>query len=104
MSKEKSIAIPCTLYWCHIREPNEKGKYPTGKYEVVAGNLSAAAISAIQNLGLSKYLKNKGDEQGTFVKLRSKIQPALRDKDKNVLEPDFLIGNGSKAVVVMNAY
>lgn len=93
-----------TAYWTHIVETNTKGAYPSNKYEIVLGNLDAAGITSVKELGMSKKLMNKGDELGTYIKLKNTNQPEVIDKDKNPIHPIPLVGNGSKVRVQVNTY
>lgn len=93
-----------TAYWSHIVEPNNGGKFPSGKYEMIIGNLSKEDIGKLKDLGMSKRIQNKGDEKETFIKVKSQNQPKVIDTDKKDIDPIPLIGNGSKVKVQVNTY
>ena len=90
-------------YWTHIVEPNNKGKFPSGKYEIVLGDLSADDIKKIKDMGFSNRLKVDADK-GTNIKLKSKKQPIVIDKDKNPYSTVPFVGNKSKVKVQVNTY
>lgn len=91
-------------YWTHIAEPNTKGAYPSGKYEINVGNLDEKNIKVIKDMGMEKKLQNKGDEQGTYVKLKNKRRPKLINALKEEYPEGTLVGNGSKVKVGINVY
>jgi len=97
MDNAKPIQIRAKLYWANLAKVNEM----SGKYQVDLGNLSGAAIKALETLGLE--VKNKGDEREFFITCKS--QHAIRAYNKDSSEiTDRLVGKGSEGIAVIGAY
>lgn len=98
---DKFFKIKGTLFYAHIKEPNNKGKFPTHKYEVSI-SVSDTWKKALENLGVD--VKNKNNELGNFVRCKSTYKPTVIDPEGNeMLEPP-LIGNGSTAMITVSLY
>lgn len=111
--------ISGTAFWSHVAEPNTKGKYPSGKYEISLGKLDKTAIKTLSDLGLGKFIRTKKkaeakfedepeklenflkykEDELPFIILKNKFKPVIIDTDKNEYPEDTLIGNGSKVKV-----
>ncbi len=93
-----------TAYWTHIAAPNDRGDYPSNKYEITVGNLDNESIQTIKGLGMAKSIQNKGDEKGSYVRVKNDKRPRFFDKDKVDYPLDTLLGNGSKVKVQIGTY
>ena len=54
-----NVMVNCDLYWPNLTHKNELA----GKYTVDLANLSDAAITALEDMGIN--INNKGDECGS---------------------------------------
>lgn len=98
---DKYFKIKGTLFYAHIKEPDTKGKFPTNKYKVDL-SVSESTKKALQELGVE--VKNKGDDKGDFVVLKSSYRPTVLDPEGNILVDVPLIGNGSIATITVSLY
>jgi hypothetical protein len=90
------------LYWPHLYERNKL----SGKFQVDLCNLSPEHIEAIEQSGVSiKSNDEKKPEQGFFVTCKSsKYEIKPYDKSGDVIGPEVLVGNGSRADVMVKPY
>ena len=72
MDKPQPLTIKGTLYWV---ERNKLNKF-SDKYQIVLGNLSEKAVSALDDMGIAAA--NKGDEKDYFITMKSRILCALQ--------------------------
>jgi hypothetical protein len=96
MSNANTV-VKGTAYWAQLEQVNQY----SGKYQVDISNLSAPAVEALQERGIS--VKNKGDERGFFITCKSKYPIAANDTAGQSLE-GVKIGNGSGITAVVNSY
>lgn len=93
-----SIAVACEIYWGFFDRKNDM----SGKYQVDLCNLSPKAVAALEELGLK--VRNKGDEKGDFITVKSNNPIHLNFKpDVDPVDPD-MVGNGTKANVSLSYY
>lgn len=98
MSNTDSVAVAGTIYWAFLDRVNDM----SGKYQVDVGNLSAKAVSALEDMGIR--VSNKGDDKGDFITLKSN-NPIRVAFAAGVEEADSsMVGNGSKAKVAVGYY
>jgi hypothetical protein len=90
------VTIKATVYWAQLKKKNDL----SGKYQVDLGNLSDAAVEAIEGLGVTVH--NKGDDKGHYITCKS--ANTMRAYDNDGIEIDADIGNGSKAVAVVGYF
>lgn len=97
MDNAKPIQIRAKLYWANLAKVNEM----SGKYQVDLGNLSGAAVKALEALGLE--IRNKGDEREFFITCKSQHAIKAYNKDGSEIT-DKLVGNESEAIAVIGTY
>lgn len=98
---EKYFKVKGISYYAHIKEPDTKGKYPTNKYKLDLG-VSETTKKVLEGLGVE--VKNKGDEKGDYVTLKSGFKPTVLDEEGNEVNDVPLIGNGSQVIVTTSLY
>jgi hypothetical protein len=96
MSNENTV-VKGTAYWAQLDQINQY----SGKYQVDVSNLSANAVEALQERGIS--VKNKGDDRGFFITCKSKFPIEAADKTGESLQ-GVKIGNGSEITAVISSY
>lgn len=101
MSDTKHVKMKCDLYWAQLNKVNDM----SGKYQVDLCNLSDAAVKALEDMGIS-VVENaqKKPEMGKYITCKSQNPIKAFDKDGNEIDKEILIGNGSKAVVMVEPY
>lgn len=107
-SKEKkestntTFTIKGTVWYAHVKEPQTKGRYPSNAFQLDL-SIDDAHVKALTELGVQ--VKNKGDEKGNFVTLKSKkVQPKVTNVDGEDVTGQILIGNGSTATIRTTTY
>lgn len=90
------IVVNAETYWANLQQVNEM----SGKYQVDLCNLSAAAVSALEERGLT--VVNKSDERNDFITCKSKNP--IKAFNEAGDELPVQIGNGSKAKAVLSHY
>jgi hypothetical protein len=100
------VKLSVTMMWAHLAEPNTKGKFPSGKYEFQATNMSPKAVQALKDIGLKPKLDAEKPEMGYYLKFKNARPFLIKDEDGNVLTKEELatVGNGTKAIIVASAY
>lgn len=99
--QSKFFTIKGTIFYAHVKEPNTKGAYPSNMYELNL-SVSSQTKTALENLGVE--VKNKGNELGDFVRIKSSFQPIVIDTEGNQLDTIPLIGNGSTGIITVSLY
>jgi hypothetical protein len=97
--KQQLALKDVTLFWANLRQPNEM----SGKYQVDLCQLNERQKEALEDAGIA--VRNKGDDRGDFVTAKSKnfaIVPY--NEDGQEIPEGVLIGNGTKANVVVETY
>jgi len=100
----KFFTITGTIFYAHVKERDTKGLYPTNAYKLDL-SIDDAHKAKLEAIGVQ--VKNKGDEKGNFVTLKSKnYQPKVVTPDGVLLtESEIpLIGNGSTATITVSLY
>lgn len=98
---ETLVKFACTIMWAHFAEPNTRGKFPSGKYEYTATNLSPKAVEALKSIGLKPKADMEKPEQGYYMKCKSTRPFFIQDTDGQPFEGIATIGNGTKAIVTV---
>ena len=98
MDKPQPLTLKGTLYWV---ERNKLNKF-SDKYQIVLGNLSEKAVSALDDMGIAAA--NKGDEKDYFITMKSKNPMRVTDDQGVEYDSDVMIANGSEAVCVVGYY
>jgi hypothetical protein len=113
MSNESpNVMVNCTLFWPNLTHKNELA----GKYTVDIGNLSDAAVTALEDMGIT--INNKGDERGQYITCKSKNKYRAFKPDGSELlikgrtprdetddpESGVVVGNGSTARCLIGYY
>jgi ATP phosphoribosyltransferase len=96
MTDSKPVVVNGKTYWACLQHMNEL----SGKYQVDIGNLSPAAVEALEMMGLS--IKNKDDDRGNFITVKSRN--AIKAYDTSGEEVGALVGNGSDVKAVLGSY
>ena len=87
------------VYWCKHNKLDEM----SGKYQIDV-TLDETGRSTVVDLGLDKYIKNKDDERGDFITLKSKRPIKAVDINKVELPANKEIGNGSVVKAIVRPY
>ena len=93
----KPVAIHTSLYWASLNTKNDL----SGKYQVDLGNLSDAAVMALEGIGID--IKNK-PELGNYISCKSTTPIKAVDEQGIPLDPEVLVGNGPKAKAAISFY
>ncbi len=101
---KESVKFSCTIMWANLHTRNEKGKFPSNKYDFMCTNLSPAAVDALESVGLKVGINAKKPEQGHYIKCKSERPFVVRGEDGEVMEDATIVGNGTKAVVIVEPY
>ena len=112
MSNEANVMVGCELYYPFLTHQNKMAE----KYTVDLACLSDAAVTALEDMGLTVH--NKGDERGYYITCKSnnkyrafktdgeelliKGRTPLDDED----DPDMgvVVANGSEAKCLVGFY
>jgi len=87
------------LFWCNLYTRNKM----SNKYQLDLVNLSEDQIKAIEDAGVS--VRSKDDERGFFVTCKSTNYEIIpHDKNGDPIGPDILVGNGTRADVMVKPY
>lgn len=92
---DQAVKIKATLFWCQHNKINEL----SGKYQMILGQLSDAAVEALEGLGISAMEK---EEMGKYITCKSAKPMRVYDVDGDEINED--IGNGSKAKAIITSY
>lgn len=106
MERKYVIVKDVELCWAFLAEPNTKGDYASGKYQVDL-IISEDQKHLLETLKFSPKQKIKDLGEGRFgVTLKSTVAPRIVDNDKMPLDKDLVskIGNGTIANVKVVAY
>ena len=94
MNYLKAIEVSGDAFWAGLTTPD---KYDTkGRYSMVIGNLSDAAVKAIEAIGGSVLTNPNKENQGRYIKLKSGYPINAQTADGEQVK---VIGNGSKITV-----
>jgi len=91
----EAVKLKATLFWCQHNKVNDM----SGKYQIDLGELSDAAVQALEEMGID--VKEK-EGQGRYITCKSSKPIKVLDTDGDLIEED--IGNGSKAKAVISSY
>ena len=87
------------LFWPALYERNKL----SGKFQVDLANLTEDQVSKIESAGVN--VRSKDDERGFFVTCKSKnYEITPYDKNGDVIGKDVLVGNGSRADIMVKPY
>lgn len=112
MSNEANVMVGCELFYPFLTHQNKMAE----KYTVDLACLSDAAVTALEDMGLT--IHNKGDERGYYITCKSKNKYKAFDNDgreipikgRTALSEDddpeigVVVGNGSKAKCLVSYY
>lgn len=94
----KPFKVAGDLMWVNADKVNEM----SGKYQMDVCNLSVAAIKAIEDVGCKVVNKPDKPEKGFYITVKSNYPiPVVDGNGAQILDK---IGNGSKAIVVVQPY
>lgn len=95
----ESVKIKCDVFWAQLNKVNEM----SGKHQVNLCNLSDAAVSALEELGISVLEdKEKKADMGRYITCKSEKPMKAFDVDGDEITEN--IGNGSKAKALISCY
>jgi len=115
MSNEApNVMVKCDLFWPNLTHPNKLDS--RGRYSVDLANLSDAAVTAMEDMGIPVH--NKGDERGSYVTCKSTnkyrayksdgsewlIKGRTPRDEEDDPESGVIVGNGSKAKCLIGYY
>lgn len=92
------VKFKADVQWAFLDKINEMSE----RYQVDFCNLSDAAVKALENIGLQPRRREDKPEKGWFIVAKSSIPIKAFDKDGKQIKG--IVGNGSKAEVLMKAY
>lgn len=98
MSKGTVVKVACDLFWVF----NNKVSEMSGKYELSLCNLSPAAVTNLEGLGIPVRFREDKPEQGHFVVCKSTLPMEIVDQHGTKIEG--LIGNGSKGIATVSPW
>lgn len=99
----KFFKIKGRSFYAHIREPNNKGNFPSGKYQLdLAINDNIAG--KLTKIGVQVKTDEKRPEMGQFVRLRATKQPRVVDENGLQVAEIPLIGNESEVTASVSTY
>lgn len=98
--KPKPITINATAYWASLQSINQM----SGGYQIDMGNLSDAAVEALEARGITVKTKEATEDMdmGRFITCKSKNPMKAYNTDGD--EIGALIGNGSKIKAAIGFY
>lgn len=91
----KPVKIKGTVYWACLKKLNAM----SGAYQVDIGDLSEAAVKALEGMGITALHK---DAQGFYITCKSQYEIFAVDEDGDRVTEN--IGNGSKAICLISPY
>ena len=91
----KPVKIKGTVYWASLKKVNQM----SGNYQVDIGELSEAAVKALEAMGVTTLHKYT---QGFYITCKSRYEIFAVDESGDRVTED--IGNGSKAVCLISPY
>lgn len=92
-----NVVVKGSAYWAQLEQVNQY----SNKYQVDLSNLSAKAVEALQEMGIT--VKNKGDDRGFFITCKS-TYPIVAQTPAGEGMEGIAIGNGSGITAVVSAY
>lgn len=98
-TESKRFSIRGLAHWAHVKEPNTKGLYPSGRYELTL-EINEKTAQALTGLGV--HVRTTEDGKGHKVLLRSTVKPSVTGEDGE--EFNDAIGNGSAVTVTASLY
>ena len=91
-----AVKIKADIMWAYLTKPNEM----SGKYQVDLCNLSPKATEALEDMGLEVKTK---EGKGKYITCKSTRPITIYDDGGSILDGSML-GNGSKAVALVDAW
>ena len=91
-----TVKIKADIMWAYLDKPNEM----SGKYQVDLCNLSDKAAEALEDLGVEVKTK---EGKGKFITCKSTRSMLAYDDGGTILD-GTIVGNGSKAVALIQPY
>ncbi len=93
-----SVKVACDIFWAFTQKVSEMSQ----KYEITFGNLSPAAVTNLNGMGIKTRSRADKPEQGNYLTCKSLMPIEVFDANGNKLEA--LIGNGSKGIATLSPY
>ena len=91
-----NLTIKATIQWAQLEDKNQM----SGKYQTDLTQLTDAAVTALQGLGINVLHK---EDRGFYITTKSTRPIYAKDSDGASLQ-GIKIGNGSHAVAVIRPY
>ena len=89
------VKLKATVFWSFHQRVNEM----SGKYMMDLGNLSDAAVEALEAIGVEV---RDSEDKGKFITCKSSKPIRVYDTDGDEINEE--IGNGSKAKAIIGVY
>ena len=96
---EQPIIINATAYWAFLTNKNQYGDF-----SIDLCNLSDAAVSKLQSVGLKIASKDDKPEQGNYLSCKSKHAIRFYGTGGEEMTDMVQVGNGSKVKAVVSPY
>jgi len=97
--KREAIKIKADVFWCQHNKLNDM----SGKYQVNLCNLSDAAVTALEDMGLSvQEGEDKKSVMGKYILCKSDKPLRVVDTDNDPITE--AVGNGSKGKALVSWY
>lgn len=96
MEATNRVKLKADLMWAYLDRQNEMSQ----KYQVDLCNLSTAAVSKLEEMGIGVRQK---EDKGHFITCKSSNPIKAFDRDGDVIQ-GISVGNGSKAVAMVSSY
>ena len=107
-----NVMVNCDLFWPNLTHKNELA----GKYTVDLSNLSDAAVTALEDMGIT--INNKGDERGHFITCKSNnkyrafrpdgtellLKGRTPRSDEDDVQSGSIVANGTEARCLIGYY
>jgi len=98
-TENKRIKLKANIYWAYLDKVNEM----SGKYQVNLCNLSAAAVTVLEGMGISVMVGTENKESmGSYITCKS--SNPIRAFDADGLPITENVGNDSKAIAMVGSY
>ncbi len=103
-AEKDMVRFACTIMWANLHHINDKGMFPSGKFDFQCSNLTPKAVEGLESVGLTVGMNEKKPEYGHFIKCKSNRPFVVYDVDGQIMEDASIVGNGTKAIVTVTPY
>ena len=88
----KASFISGKAYWASVVAPNTTFD-SDGTWKIDVCDMNEKSLATVKEDGLT--IKNKDDDRGEFVTAKTRYNVPVMNSDKELMDADTLIGNGS---------